>query len=175
GMLRSRFTRAADAILAIVLTLLLVGLLAWRRSAIGLFSIVAVLVIWAAANLAAFSNGIWLSAALPIAAAAPPMILFGAGQLWLNRRQAQYFARKSDLLQQFQAPALRKWLTKTPDFLLAPVHQDAAIVFIDLSGFTALSESLGMDDTLRLLTDFHTLVDRGVEEHGGFITSFVGA
>jgi adenylate cyclase len=174
GMLRNRSTRAADAILAIALTLLLVGLLAWRRSAIGLFSIVAVLVIWAAANLAAFSNGIWLSAALPIAAAAPPMILFGAGQLWLNRRQAQYFARKSDLLQQFQAPALRQWLTKNPDFLLKPVHQDAAIIFIDLSGFTSLSETLGMDAVLDILKDFHTLVDREVVARGGVITSFLG-
>ena len=66
-------------------------------------------------------------------------------QLWLNRRQAQYFAMKSELLQQFQAPALRKWLTRNPEFLLEPVHQDAAIIFIDLSGFTALSETLGPD------------------------------
>jgi len=174
GMLRNRSTRAADAILAIVLTLLLVGLLAWRRSAIGLFSIVAVLVIWAVANLAAFSNGIWLSAALPIATAAPPMILFGASQLWLNRRQAQYFARKSDLLQQFQAPALRQWLTKNPDFLLKPVHQDAAIIFIDLSGFTSLSETLGLDAVLDILKDFHTLIDREVVARGGVITSFLG-
>src|SRR5437016_10524652 len=102
------------------------------------------------------------------------MILFGAGQLWLNRRQAQYFARKSDLLQQFQAPALRQWLTKNPDFLLKPVHQDAAIIFIDLSGFTSLSETLGMDAMLRMLKDFHTLVDREVEARGGVITSFLG-
>jgi adenylate cyclase len=174
GILRNRSTRAADAILAIALTLLLVGLLAWRRSAIGLFSIVAVLVVWAVTNFAAFSNGIWLSAALPIAAAAPPAILFGAVQLWLNRRQAQYFARKSDLLQQFQAPALRQWLTKNPEFLLKPVHQDAAIIFIDLSGFTSLSETLEMDAVLEILKDFHALVDREVVARGGVITSFLG-
>ena len=145
GIRRDRSTRAADAISAVLLTLLLVALLAWRRSAIGLASIAAVLLIWAVANYTAFSRGIWLSAALPIAAAAPPAILFGAMQLWLNRRQAHYYAMRSDLLQQFQAPALRKWLTRNPDFLLEPVHQDAAIVFIDLSGFTALSETLGPD------------------------------
>ena len=174
GLLRDRSTRAADAMLAIVLTLLLVGLLSWRRNAIGLLSIAAVLVIWAVANFAAFSHGIWLSAALPIAAAAPPAILFGAVQLWLNRRQAQYFAMKSDLLQQFQAPVLRKWLTRNPDFLLEPVHQDAAIVFIDLSGFTSLSETLGMDAVLAMLKDFHALVDREVVARRGVITSFLG-
>ena len=162
GLVRDRTTRLADAIIAIALTLLLVGLLAWRRNAIGLVSVVIVPAIWLAGNFAAFSHGIWLSAALPVAAAGPPAILFGAVQLWLNRRRAQYFAMKSDLLQQFQAPALRKWLTRNPDFLLEPVHQDAAIIFIDLSGFTSLSETLGMDSVLAMLNDFHTLVDREV-------------
>ncbi|WP_291865895.1 adenylate/guanylate cyclase domain-containing protein [Bradyrhizobium sp.] len=174
GLLRDRSTRAADAALALVLTLSLVGLLSWRRSAVGLLSIGAVLLIWAAANFAAFSHGIWLSAALPIAAAAPPAILFGAVQLWLNRRQAQYFAMKSELLQQFQAPVLRKWLTRNPEFLLEPVHQDAAIVFIDLSGFTSLSETLGMDAVLGMLKEFHILVDRAVVARGGVVTSFQG-
>jgi adenylate cyclase len=174
GMLRDRSTRAADAILAIALTMLLVGLLAWGRSAVGLFSIAAVLLIWLVGNFVAFSQGIWLSAALPIAAAAPPAILFGAVQLWLNRRQAQYFAMKSELLQQFQAPALRKWLTRNPEFLIEPVRQDAAIVFIDLSGFTSLSETLGMDAVLEMLKDFHALVDREVVARGGVITSFLG-
>jgi adenylate cyclase len=174
GILRDRSTRTADAVLAIVLTLLLVGLLAWRRSAIGLLSIAAVLLVWAVGNFVAYSHGVWLSAALPIAAAAPPAILFGSVQLWLNRRQAQYFAMKSDLLQQFQAPALRQWLTKNPEFLLEPIHQDAAIVFVDLSGFTSLSETLGLDAGLALLKDFHTLVDREVIARGGVITSFLG-
>ncbi|MCP4620799.1 MAG: adenylate/guanylate cyclase domain-containing protein [Bradyrhizobium sp.] len=174
GIRRDRWTRAADAALALILTLTLVALLAWQRSAIGLLLIAAVLLIVAAVNYAAFSRGIWLSAALPVAAAGPPALLFGAVQLWLNRQQAQYFAMKSDLLQRFQAPALRKWLTSNPDFLLAPVHQEAAIVFIDLSGYTALSETNEMDATQRLLTDFHALVDREVEKHGGVITSFLG-
>ena len=59
-------------------------------------------------------------------------------------------------------------------FLLVPVHQDAAVVFIDLSGFTALSETLGVEATQRVLIDFHALVDRDVEKHGGVITSFMG-
>ena len=174
GIRRDRWTRGVDAALAVVLTLALVALLAWQRSAVALLLVAAVLLIATVANYAAFSHGIWLSAALPLAAAGPPAILFGAVQLWRDRRQAQYFARKSDLLQQFQAPALREWLTKYPDFLLVPVHRDLAVVFIDLSGFTGLSETLGMDATQRLLTNFHTLIDREVEEHGGFITSFLG-
>jgi adenylate cyclase len=174
GIRRDRSTRAADAAFAALLTLVLVALLAWRRNAVGLLLTAAVLLLAAVANQMAFSRGIWLSGALPLAAAGPPAVLFGAMQLWLNRRRAQYYAKMSDLLQQFQAPALRKWLTRNPDFLLVPVQQDAAVVFIDLSGFTALSETLGAEATQRLLIDFHGLVDRDVEKHGGVITSFMG-
>ena len=102
GMLRNPATRLADAVIALGLTMLLVSLLAWHRSALGLLSIAVVVMIWAASNFLAFTHGLWLSAALPIAAAAPPAALFGALQLWLNRRQAQYFATKNDLLQQFR-------------------------------------------------------------------------
>jgi adenylate cyclase len=174
GIRRDRSTRAIDAISAELLTLLLVSLLAWQRSSLALASIAAVLAVWAVVNYVAFLRGVWLSAALPIAAAAPPAILFGAVQLWLNRRQAHYYAMRSELLQQFQAPALRKWLTRNPEFLLEPVHLDAAIIFIDLSGFTALSETLGLDAGLALLKDFHTLVDAEVVAHGAIITSFLG-
>jgi adenylate cyclase len=54
------------------------------------------------------------------------------------------------------------------------VHQDAAIVFIDLSGFTSLSETHGMDAARELLKDFHALIDQEVAALGGFITSFLG-
>lgn len=174
GIRLDRFTRAVDAIVALALTLLLVALLAWQRSALGLLAIVAVLLAWVAANFTAFSHGIWLSAALPLAAAVPPTLLFGAVQLWLNRREAQYLSENSELLLQFQAPALRKWLTENPKFLLEPVRQDAAIVFIDLSGFTSLSETLGMDVAREMLKDFHALIDEEVAARGGLITSFLG-
>lgn len=174
GIRLDRFTRAVDAIVAVALTLLLVSLLAWQRSSLGLLAIVAVFLVLLAANFTAFSHGVWLSAALPLAAAVPPTLLFGAVQLWLNRREAQYLAENSELLLQFQAPALRKWLTENPKFLLEPVRQDAAIVFIDLSGFTSLSETLGMDVAREMLKDFHALIDQEVAARGGLITSFLG-
>jgi adenylate cyclase len=174
GILRDRAVRMVDAVVAVALALALVGLLAWRRNAAGLIMIASVLLVWLAINFAAFAHGIWLSAALPIAAAAPPAVLFGAVQLWQNRRRAQYLTMKSELLQQFQAPALHEWLTRNPEFLLEPVHQNAAVVFIDLSGFTSLSESLGADTVRAMLKEFHALVDAEVIARGGVIISFLG-
>jgi adenylate cyclase len=174
GLRRDRSLRLADAVLAVVLALMLIGLLAWRHGALGLVGIVAILLIWLAGNFAAFAHGLWLSASLPVAAAAPPAILFGAVQLWQNRLRAQRLAVSSDLLQQFQAPVMREWLERNPGFLIEPVHQQAAVVFIDLSGFTSLSETLSADTVQAMLKDFHALVDAEAVKRGGFITSFLG-
>jgi adenylate cyclase len=100
--------------------------------------------------------------------------LFGAVQLWSGRRRAQYFATRTELLEQFQAPDIQEWLTHDPNFLKEPVRQDAAVVFIDLSGFTSLSERLGPDPIRELLKDFHALVDKEAVSSGGMITSFLG-
>ncbi len=81
---------------------------------------------------------------------------------------------RSELLEQFQAPGVQQWLTKDPNFLNEPVRQNAAIVFIDLSGFTSLSERLGPDRIRELLKDFHALVDGEAVVCGGMITSFLG-
>jgi adenylate cyclase len=171
---RDRSVRIADGIVAVMLPMVLIGLLAWQRSALGLVAAAAVALIWAGAIFIAFSSGIWLSAAVPVAAAAPPALLFTAFQLWSGRRRATYFAARNELLEQFQAPGVQEWLTRDPNFLAEPVSQNAAIVFIDLSGFTSLSERLGPDRMRDLLKDFHALVDKEAVTCGGMITSFLG-
>ncbi|MDB5634568.1 MAG: adenylate cyclase [Tardiphaga sp.] len=174
ALIRNPSVRLADAIVAILLAMISIGLLAWRRSVVGLIAIAALAAIWATVNVVAYAHGIWMSAALPIAAALPPVILFGALQIWIGRRRAQHFATKSSLLQQFQAPGLRHWLEKNPDFLLKPIHQNAAVVFIDLSRFTTLSETLDADALRDLLKSFHALIDQEAVAQGGVVTSFMG-
>jgi adenylate cyclase len=174
GLSRDRSVRIADGIVAVMLPMVLIGLLAWHRSALALVMAAAIALIWAGAIFFAFSSGIWLSAAVPIAAAAPPAVLFAAFQLWSGRRKATYFAARNELLEQFQAPGVQEWLTRDPNFLAEPVSQNAAIVFIDLSGFTSLSERLGPDRIRELLKDFHALVDKEAVACGGMITSFLG-
>ena len=174
GLIRDSRVRLADAALAVVLPMVFVALLAWRRSALGFAAIAAVMALWLAANFIFFTQGIWFSAALPIAAAVPPAILYGAAQLWLDRRRAQRFAIQNEILQRFQAPALRDWLAHDPGFLAEPVRQEAAIVFIDLSGFTSFSEIASASVMRELLDDFYRLVEQDAEAHKGVITNFMG-
>ncbi|CAN7437803.1 CHASE2 domain-containing protein [Mesorhizobium sp. LjRoot246] len=174
AIVRDQSVRLADAGFAVVLPMVLVGLLAWRRNAGGLAAIAGVILIWFVVNMAAFWHHIWLSAALPMTAAVPPAILFGAAQLWLGRSRAQFFATQSQLLQRVEAPGMGEWLAKHGDFLSDPVRGDAAILFIDLSGFTGLSETLGPVATRELLNGFHALVGEEVTSCGGVVTSFMG-
>ena len=76
-----------------------------------------------------------------------------------GRRTAQYFHLRNQLLEQFQSPGIKEWLSRDPNFLIEPMRQDAAVVFVDLSGFTSLSEKLEPDAIRELLKDFHALVD----------------
>lgn len=174
GILHDRNVRITEALTAILLPILLVVLLAWRRSAIGLIAAAAVFLAWAALNVFAFTHGVWLNAATTLAATVPPVAIFSAVQLWAGGRRTQYFAARSQLLAQFQAPAVQEWLARDPDFLLKPVRQNAAIVFIDLSGFTSLSETLDPDELRDLLKELHALVDREASACGGTITGFLG-
>ena len=174
GPLQDESVRIADGVVSVLLPAVLVGLLAWRQSAVGLIAAAAVVLIWVATNFLAFSSGIVMSAAVPIAAAAVPVVYFGSLQLWSSRRQAQHFAASNELLERFQAPAIQKWLARDPNFLAEPVRQNAAVVFIDLSGFTSLSEQLGPNETRDLLKEFHALVDREAVACSGMITSFLG-
>jgi adenylate cyclase len=174
GLLRNRSVRLADAAIATLLPMLIVALLAWRAGAGALIAIVGVVLAWAVFNVVAFANGVWLSAALPLTAAGPPVLAFGAVQLWIDRRRARLFASQSTLLQHVQAPGLGQWLAENPDFLTEPVRQDAAIVFIDISGFTGLSERLGPSAVREVLNGFYRLVDEEAMASGGAITSFTG-
>ncbi len=174
GMIRDRQVRRVDAAVAVILPMLLVALLGWRRNVFGVAAVVALLCAWAIGNLAAFESGYWLSAALPLAAAAPPALIYGAAQLLWGRQRATYFETQSAMLQRIQAGGLSQWLARDPNFLSQPVRQDAAVVFVDLSGFTGLSETLGPVATQELLDSFYDLVDREVTDCHGAVTSFMG-
>lgn len=174
GMIRDSTVRMSDAVLAVLLPIVIVLLIAWRQNAVGLLSIVVLMSVWLAGNIIAFSNGIWMSAALPLVATVPTALIFGATQLWLGRRRALVFSQESALLQRVHAPGFAEWLAKNPDFLIEPTRQNAAIVFVDLSGFTRLTESVGANVVREILNDFYEVIDQVVRSHRGAISNYMG-
>jgi len=174
GLLRDWRVRAVDAAVAVSLPVLLILLLAWHRNAAGFLLLGVVLVLWMGVAAGTFMYGIWLSATLPLVAALPPAMVFGAARLWLDRSRADSLAVESGILRRFQPPSLAERLARDPEFLNKPVRQQAAVVFVDLSGFTGLSERLGPDETRSLLKEFHSLVDEEAVRSHGLVASFMG-
>jgi adenylate cyclase len=57
---------------------------------------------------------------------------------------------------------------------LASHRRDVAVVFIDLRGFTAFSDSSAPEDVMRVLREFHAAVGACIDEAGGTIERFTG-
>jgi adenylate cyclase len=174
ALARGLTVRRADAAAAVVLAAAAVVLLSLRRIGLGLWLFGAGAAIWTAIAVTAFSAGIWLSMALPIAAALPPALVFVGARLALDRRTERRLETAQAALRRFHPPALADQLVAAPDFLLKPVQQEAAVLFIDLSGFTGVSERIGPEQTRDLLKGLHSVIEEEVTANGGLVLSFMG-
>jgi adenylate cyclase len=173
-LIRDGFVRRVDASLAIGLPIALVLLLAVRRISIALVLILVTLSGIIMLNFLAFLQGYWFSVALPAAAAIPVAIACGLTRLWTEQRMSRHLASEGDVLRRFQSPRLVDVLIRDPQFLATPVHQDAAIVFVDLSGFTRMAERLGPAWTRELLAALHERIETTVADEQGFVLSYMG-
>lgn len=174
GLRRTSLVRKVDAATAVMLPVLLVFLLAARRIGVGIALAAAAFVIWLGAVHAAFVAGYWLNMAVPLAAMAPAVVAYSTARLVADRTRAQRLSREKSALAKFQSPLLVQHILSDPDFLARPVAQDAAIVFLDLSAFTTVSEAVGPQRVRDLLADFQARVERDVVAHRGYVASFMG-
>jgi adenylate cyclase len=174
ALIRDGFVRGVDASLAIGLPIALVLLLAVRRISIALVLIMLTLGGLIVLNFLAFLQGYWFSIALPAAGAIPVAIACGLTRLWMEQRMSRRLASEGDVLRRFQPPRLVDVLFRDPQFLATPVHQDAAIVFVDLSGFTRVTEMLGPAWTRELLAALHERIETAVVDEQGFVLSYMG-
>ncbi|WP_407526539.1 CHASE2 domain-containing protein [Methylobacterium oryzisoli] len=174
ALVRTTAIRRIDAAAALILPAVILLLISSRRIGIGL--VLSALVLTAASAVAAmaFARGIWLSMALPLAATIVPVVPYAAARLWLDQRQERRLEAARAALLRFHAPALAARLAETPDFLDVPVVQRAAVLFVDLSGFTGLAERLGPERTRERLKAMHELVEEEVTARDGSVTSFMG-
>ena len=174
GLTRNVQVRRIDLAAALVLTIAGVLVVSAFPLVAGLGLFAGLVLGWLGATAIAFAHGYWFSATLPLAGAVPAVGAFAAVRQLHDRRKAHLVARTAETLSRFQAPALARRLTDDPTFLREPVERQAAILFIDLSGFTRLSERLGPARTEAFLREFHSLVVEQAHAHDGCVMSFMG-
>ncbi len=174
GLARNAAIRQADASLALMLALsgvLLVLLLPLTQ---GLPLVCLALLAVLAGAVILFASGIWMSAALPFVATVPPIAVASFVRQLHERRQARTVLAAETALRRFQPALLADRIATDPGYLKQPVEQAAAVLFLDLSGFTRRSEDLGLARTQTFLKQFHTLVVDTVARHEGMVMNFMG-
>ena len=174
GLRRDPALRRVDAAMAVVLAV--VGtFLALRLPLSRGFSLASgALAIWIAAIWVLFPMGLWMSAALPLMGVGPPVIISAAIRYTHEKRQAASADRAVTALKRFQSPALAEMIEKDPEFLARPITRDLIIFFVDLSGFTRLSQTLGPQRTQDFLKHFHTVVTQDVHDRHGIVLNYMG-
>jgi adenylate cyclase len=173
NLIRSRWVRKVDAAATCLLPCLTVLLLSMHRIYRGLALAAALNLAWLGLAVLTFAEGYWLNVAGPLAAVVPITVAYGAARLSIDRFVVNRLSAHRAALSSFHS-SLHDLVLKTPGYLEKPVEQPLAIVFVDLSGFTGLSELLGPKWTHDLLADLQSLIEREVTSYDGHVLNFMG-
>lgn len=136
----------------------------------------AVLAAWAATAFFAFASArLWLDGVFPTLSILLTLGLVAAVRLGREGRLRRDAERRRTNLSRYVPPALAEALSGGA----AAGHgqdtvQQAAVMFVDMVGFTRLGEHLSPAEQLALLRAFHARVEAAVGAEGGIIDKFVG-
>lgn len=164
-----------ETVLIVVLTLLAWGIGQLPGPRLGLAGNLLLLMAWLALSqvLLVFSLR-WLAVAGPGLG-----ILIGAtiavvGRMVRERRLRGEVERQRGNLARYVPPSLADALADKEEAAFDGREQMAAILFVDLQGFTHASESRSPTETAHFLKDFHAQLEAVVAAHGGIIAQFLG-
>lgn len=174
NLLERRFlVRDGTALLAGMLGVFVVGALTVaaaraRPALLGILLAPLPVLAWGGLAVLAFTAWqVWLNIAVPLMSGALAAIGVGIWRWLLSDRQRRRLAvYVPSRLAEALAAADR------PGF--AERRQPAAILFVDLAGFTAQSEAEGPDATAARLRRLHGLFEDAAAEHDGYVDSFSG-
>ncbi|MBK0398297.1 adenylate/guanylate cyclase domain-containing protein [Limibaculum sp. M0105] len=140
--------------------------------------LVAVPLVWAAALAAlqaAFAGpGLWLDATAVIVALGFAT-LWGLGRrLRWQRAMSAGLGAQRDNLSRFFSPRLAGRLAEGGAAAFAERSADAAVLFVDVAGFTTLSEIRTPAETTAFLRDLHRLFQASADRRDGVVISYEG-
>jgi adenylate cyclase len=146
-----------------------------RNPRLALTSTIGVLLIWPILTSLAFMQWhLWLNMAVPTFAAIMTGAIVVLGRVAEELRLRREAERQRGNLARYVPPSMAAQLAaeERPGFYER--EQLAAILFVDLSGFTHLSEMRSPGETARFLKEFHGRLEVVVLAHGGVIEQFSG-
>ena len=156
------------AVMAAVLVCLSIG-----RIAISLFLTLGIMAAyWAGAGLA-YENGYVLPLLYPVIS---PMILYGChvGVRYAGERKAK--KRLEGIFGKYVSKEVAMSIVKGGEdaLKLGGQKKDVAVLFVDIRGFTPLSESLPPEKVVEILNRYLELTTRAVFDNKGTVDKFIG-
>ncbi len=163
-------------LLAIILGAIVASLAAsLRRPMLALATAGALLAGWSAIAFAAFAHArIWLNGVFPTLAVILTLALVSAIRLVREGRLLKDTERRRANLSRYVPPAVADALGGADTPYGTDTVQQAAVMFVDMVGFTRIGEHLSPAEQLALLRAFHARIEAAVTAHGGVIDKFVG-
>lgn len=84
--------------------------------------------------------------------------------------------RVIDVFKQYVAPQVVDKISKDKDFelVLGGENRHVAVLFVDIRGFTVMSESMQPEDVVEILNEYLSLTTQSIFDNGGTLDKFVG-
>lgn len=90
----------------------------------------------------------------------------------------EWYTKKhvTDVFKQYVDPKVMEQLlqSKVESLHVTGKATEIAVLFVDLRGFTRISERLDAETIVKILNEFFTLADSCIREHGGTLDKFIG-
>jgi adenylate cyclase len=117
---------------------------------------------------------LWLNATFPAAS-----ILLSAGvsatlRAFSERRLRRDAQRERANLSRYHSPVIAEMLARGDAAALPEQEQEAAILFVDMTGSTQRAEGMTPAETAHFLRDFHRRIESAVLRHDGVLEHFTG-
>ena len=174
-LVRQDWTLALDILAIAVCCALAVATTLLFSPVMAVIAAAVLLAAWVGLNqLVLVQAGVWLNLIFPAGAIVLAFLLFGVKRALGEQRRRRDAERRRDNLSRYVPSAVAETLAENDTPCAGDREQQAAVMFVDIVGYTTMTETMAPERGMALLRSFHGRVERAVQAHGGVLHQIMG-